>query len=99
VSDFQEERSAENQRTFRYANEKLRERIIDGGISDHRHIPFFCECADKACQGRIEATLDEYEQAHFLRNQYFSLPHHLRVEGEEPIEENGRYDVVTKALE
>lgn len=90
---------AENQRMFRYANEKLRERIIDAGISDHRHIPFLCECADEGCEGRIEATLDEYAQAHFVRNQYFALPGHPRIESEESIEENGRYDVMRKTLE
>ena len=99
MSGSRDERLAENQLMFRHANEKLRERIIDSGITDHRHIPFFCECADKGCQGRIEATLDEYEQAHFLRNQYFSLPGHRRMASEETIEENGRYDVLTKALE
>jgi len=93
------ERERENQRMFRYANERLRERVIEAGVSDHRHIPFLCECPEEDCQGRIEATLDEFEQAHFLRNQYFSLPGHARTEGEEALEENGRYDVLTKALE
>lgn len=99
MAGFRDDHLVENQRMFRYANERLRERIVEGGITDHRHIPFLCECAEEACQGRIEATIDEYEQAHLLRNQYFSLPGHLRVEGEESIEENGRYDVLTKELD
>lgn len=99
MSGSRQERLVENQQMFRYANERLRERIIEAGVSDHRHIPFLCECAEEACHGRIEATLEEFEQAHFLRNQYFSLPGHARVDGEEAIEENGRYDVLTKALE
>ncbi len=93
------ERLIENQEMFRYAKEKLRDRVVESGITDHRHIPFLCECGEEACQGRIEVTLDEYEQAHFLRNQYFALPGHLRVAGEESMEDNGRYDVLTTALE
>jgi hypothetical protein len=85
-----------NQVSFRYANERLRERVMDGGVTDHRHIPFFCECADGDCKGRLDATLDEFEEAHLTSQQYFILPGHLTLDGEEAIEQNGRYEVVTK---
>ena len=87
----------ENQQMFRQANESLRDRVVAAGTADHRHVPFFCECADDRCFGRIGATLDEFEDAHLSYYHYFILPGHVRVEGEESIEENGRYDVVTKA--
>jgi hypothetical protein len=86
----------ENQETFRNANERLRERVIDAGTTDHRHVPFFCECADDACHGRLNATLDEFEDAHLTSSHYFILPGHPRMEGEDAVEENGRYEVVTK---
>lgn len=92
----QRERMIENQQQFRYANERLRGLVVEAGTADHRHIPFFCECADEGCQGKIRATLDEFEEAHFTSQQYFILPGHLTIKGEEPIEQNGRYEVVTK---
>ena len=91
-----EERMRESQESFRYANERLRECISGAGIVDHRHIPFLCECADEDCLGRINATMDEFEQAHATYDEYFILPGHSRMRGEVAIEENGRYDVVTK---
>ena len=81
---------------YRYANERLRERVIAAGTTDHRHAPFFCECAEQTCMGRINATLAEFDEAHFTRDHYFTLPGHLRVAHEESIEENGRYDVLLK---
>jgi hypothetical protein len=85
-----------NQETFRYANERLRERINGAGVTDHRHVPFFCECADEGCLERLPATLDEFEDAHVTSQHYFILPGHLTLEGEQAVEENGRYEVVTK---
>ena len=90
------ERMVENQERFRYANERLRNLVVDAGTSDHRHISFFCECADESCSEKLRATLDEFEEAHFTSQQFFILPGHLTIPGEEPIEENGRYEVVTK---
>lgn len=46
--------------------------------------------------GRLRATLDEFEEAHVTSNHYFILPDHLRMRGEEAVEENGRYEVVIK---
>ena len=86
----------ENQQSFRYANERLRGLVIDAGTTDHRHVPFFCECADENCHSRLNATLDEFEEAHFTHQHYFILPDHLTLDGEDALEKNGRYEVVTK---
>ena len=91
-----DERLARNQETFRYANGRLRERVLAAGVTDHRHVPFFCECADEGCTGRISATLDEFEEAHVTSAHFFALPGHLRIAAEEAIEENGRYEVLIK---
>jgi hypothetical protein len=90
------ERLIENQEKFRYANERLRSLVIDAGTADHRHVPFFCECADEGCEGRLNATLDEFEEAHVTSQHFFILPGHLTLEDEDAIEQNGRYEVVTK---
>jgi len=86
----------ENQQTFRHANERLRGLLIEAETTDHRHVPFFCECADEDCSGRLNATLDEFDDAHLTFQHYFILPGHSRMDGEEAIEMNGRYEVVTK---
>jgi hypothetical protein len=46
----------------------------------------------------VEATLDQYEEAHFARDDYFILRDHQRVEGEEIIGKEDGYDIVRKAL-
>jgi hypothetical protein len=89
------ERMLQNPETFRFANERLPDLVIGAGTTDHRHVPFFCECADGGCQARLNATLDEFEDAHVTSQHYFILPGHLTMDGEGAIEENGRYDVVT----
>lgn len=86
----------ENQARFRCANERLRSLVVDAGSTDHRHVPFFCECADESCQANLKATVDEFEEAHFTSQHYFILPGHLTIDGEDVIELNGRYEVVTK---
>jgi hypothetical protein len=85
-----------NQQAFRHANERLYERVSGAGVTDHRHVPFLCECAADDCLGRINATLSEFEEAHAKYSDYFILPGHRRIQGEVAIEENGRYEVVTK---
>ena len=90
------EQRREHQDMFRNANERL-ERVISETVSrDHRHIGFFCECADEGCWERLSATADEFDDAHLTSQHYFILPGHPRMDGEEAVEENGRYEVVTK---
>ena len=91
-----EDRLRENQETFRYANKRLQDSVAASVERDHRHVPFFCECADENCQAKLNATLDEFEEAHFTSQHYFILPGHLTIDGEDAIEQNGRYEVVTK---
>ena len=57
-----------------------------------------CVVLTRLRKGRVEATLDQYEEAHFARDDYFILRDHLRVEGEEIIGEEDGYHIVRKAL-
>lgn len=91
-----DERLVENQRIFRAANERLEKLVSRIEIPDDSMIPFLCECADDGCLGRIEATSDEYANAHSDADQYFILPGHPRIEGEELIASNGRFELVQK---
>ena len=91
-----EDRQRGNQDAFRDANQRLGHSIDSVVARDHRHVGFFCECADGGCLDRLPATLDEFEEAHVTSNHYFILPGHLTMRGEEAVEQNGRYEVVTK---
>jgi hypothetical protein len=79
--------------TFRHANERLGE-LAD--VQDGQRIPFLCECADIACLGSVEASLGEFDVIREDPYRYFVLPGHLRIDGEEIGQRNGRYDVVSK---
>jgi hypothetical protein len=89
-----DERSSLNQETFRSANEGMR-RVVN--VEATTRIPFLCECADFECLGRVEASLDEFEVIHSNENWFFILHGHPRIEGEEILSENDRYQVVSKA--
>jgi len=90
-----EEQNAENQETFRYANERLGMLITEAAV-DHTLIPYLCECADDRCLGRIELTMAQYEDAHQLLHTYVILPGHPRVEHEATLENHGAFVVVQK---
>lgn len=91
--DSRNERLAENQRTFRGANERLQELA---NVQDGQRIPFLCECADIACLGRVEASRGEFEVIHEDPHRFFVLPGHLRIDGDEILERNDRYEIVGK---
>lgn len=89
-----DDRLAMNQTTFRSANEGMSEAVnVDGSTL----IPFLCECADFDCLGRLEATIEEFKEVHTGEDRFFILPGHPRIEGEEILSENGRYEIVSKA--
>jgi hypothetical protein len=91
-------RLAQNQREFRYANERLQELGADI-VNDGQLVAFLCECADDRCLGRIEITISRYDEIHVDPHHYVVLPGHLRVEGEETVEGYDYYEVVKKAAE
>lgn len=90
-------RARENQREFRYANGRLLDSVTDSTTPDWQLIPFICECADRDCKGRVEITVWRYEDIHADERDYVILPGHLRIAGEEIMEEHGYYEVVKKA--
>jgi hypothetical protein len=65
-----EERIARNNRTFREANEILRERVDDIKPEVER-IPFLCECPTEGCTEIVHLTRAQYagvraDASHFL---------------------------------
>jgi hypothetical protein len=98
MTENEHARSRKNQGEFRYANTRMGQ-LLDGpnGAADGQLIPFFCECADEKCWDSIRITLDRYESIHLDERDYVILPGHLRIAGEEILEENKFYEVVKKA--
>jgi hypothetical protein len=88
------ERLAENQRTFRRANEAFQELAADN--ADGHKMPFICECADHTCLGRIELSASDYYAIHLDRFQYIILDGHLTISGETLVEQVDGFQVVSK---
>ena len=95
----QDERGQLSQREFRYANGRLMSALVQAsrGVVNGRLIGFFCKCADPICRGRVSITASRYDALHLDDRDYVILPGHLRVAGEEILEENAYYEVVKKA--
>lgn len=92
------DRGRQTQREFRYANTRLLDVAIGPNASpDGQLIPFLCECADRGCLGRIQITAGRYDAIHLDQRDYVILPGHLRIAGEEILEQNEYYEVVKKA--
>lgn len=91
-----DERKEQNQRMFRAANERMQE-MIDGEVPYGTVIPFLCECADSECLGRINIDASDYEGIHIDRDLYIVLRDHPTIEGEEVVDQQDGYDIVSKA--
>ena len=90
------DRLVQNQRTSRYANERLH--FLAGDIvAEDRLVPFLCECADDLCLGRVEMSLAEYDKIHVDRDTFSILAEHRRVDGERVIDRRDTYEVVMKS--
>jgi hypothetical protein len=95
--DSGSERGRHNQREFRYANRRFFDAVTNSTSPDGQLIPFLCECADEECMGRVEITAWRYEDIHAEEGHYVILPGHMRIAGEEIMEENSYYEIVRKA--
>ena len=87
----------QRQREFRYANGRFMDVVNGSATQDEQLIPFLCECAEDGCMGRIEITAWRYEDIHAEEGRYVILPGHMRIAGQEIMEENSYYEIVKKA--
>jgi hypothetical protein len=87
---------AENQDMSRSANKRLQD-VVGRTVAAGRIIPFLCECADDACMGRVEISIEDYVIAHLDSHQYVIIPGHPRIDGEVIVHDHGHYEVVAKA--
>lgn len=87
-------RVAENEATFRQANEKLRARIAGLGVHDSQRVPFLCECGDRSCFQVVMLQLDEYEAVRDDPNAFLITPGHNDRETEEVVSDRSTKDTI-----
>lgn len=90
-------RLAENEVIFRQANLDIKEFLDDAGAAHNTLIPFFCECSDPNCRGRIELSAAAYQRLHQNRRQFVVIPGHEIPAIENVVVQDVRYFVVEKS--
>jgi len=75
--DLTVERIAENQSTFRVANEQIEAAAEHMGLLSP--VPFICECAETQCTEVVRLTLDEYEDVRVNPRLFFTAPGHQQI--------------------
>jgi hypothetical protein len=91
-----DDKRAQNQGMARSANERLQD-VAGRATGEGQVIPFLCECADAACLGRVEITIDDYFVAHLDRHHFVIMSGHPRIDGQTMVTDHGHYEVVRKA--
>lgn len=95
MDSSRERRLVENEKLFRRANERLRERA-ERMIEPGEFVPFLCECIDEKCMDRIDLTLEDYERVRSDDEHFVIVPGHPRLDREKIVEEEHRFLIVSK---
>jgi hypothetical protein len=93
MDEFTKRRLRHNEQLFRAVNDEVREVRAD---QDGPRIAFVCECADRDCRERLEASDAEYRAIRAGENRYLVVPGHVVPEIERVVETTSRYTVVEK---
>jgi hypothetical protein len=88
-----EVRIATTQAIFRTVNERIAE---SAERFDSESAEFVCECDDRSCTHRLEASLDEYEEVRADATHFLLAPGHENDRIERVIARKRRYWVVEK---
>ena len=80
VADRIAERVAQNQATFRDANERIE--AAAKGMTHLERVPFICECPHQDCTELTHLTLDEYEAVRAGERRFLVVPGHEVCEAE-----------------
>ena len=92
-----ERRMAENEVTFRRANEELRAKFGEYDIPPGQQVPFLCECGNRRCVEVLLVGLDEYEAVRDDPNAFLIVPGHNDKETEQIVGEQGVDGIVNVA--
>jgi hypothetical protein len=72
-----EERIAQNDASFRHANERIN--AAAGAYDMDTPVPFLCECADPKCVEIVRLELDQYEEIRADSRHFLNVPGHERA--------------------
>jgi hypothetical protein len=89
----EELRIAKTESRFREVNERIAESADEVGLLQ---ADLVCECADRECGHRIEASLDDYEQVRSNGARFLVAPEHHVPEHEEVVESRPGYRIIEK---
>ena len=73
------ERAAENESTFREANEILEEKATEFGLGNER-TPYLCECEEERCNELVAMTRVEYEAVRANPKAFVVVPGHQEAD-------------------
>ena len=88
---------AENESTFRRANEDLERKAQELNFGD-QHPPYLCECEDPACTEVLLLARSEYEAVRSNPRGFFIVPGHDASE-DRVVEQHDGFHVVEKTGE
>jgi hypothetical protein len=77
TDDLTQIRIAENQATFRRANEQIEAAATKLGIDGR--VPFICECPDETCTEIVLLERSAYEEVRRHARRFFTAPGHERL--------------------
>lgn len=87
------EKIARTESTFREVNERIAETAERLQAAE---TAFICECADPTCTDRVEATLDQYEEAREQGTTFLLAPGHEDDRVEAVVEDSDDHAIVEK---
>ena len=76
-TELTQERIAENQATFREANERIESTADQMNLAGP--VPFICECSDPTCMEIVRLDIDEYEDVRQYPRRFFTVPGHAEA--------------------
>jgi hypothetical protein len=96
MDNEQARRVAENEATFRQANEEIVASARE--LEFPPPVPFICECGEPGCREIVQLTYREYEAVRAEPTHFFVVGGHERVAGPagDVVDRNDRYVVVKK---
>jgi hypothetical protein len=91
------QQAAENEATFRLANESLEQKADELDLGGER-TPYLCECRDERCTRVIQLSREEYEQVRKCPKRFVMVPGHQEA-ADCVVQEEAGFTVVEKAGE
>jgi hypothetical protein len=87
-------RVARNEDLFREVNEQIHK--LEDHFGGNPLARFICECAERDCTTRIEATLEEYRMVRANPRRFLVEPGHVHADFERVVSSTDRFSVVEK---